>query len=124
MHGGSTSSRSAARRVVAFCAIALGLEVVAAFLQPFANWIPTLQVVMAVAYVLAIYLIARHRIPKAARSARSAMNVTGSCLSANHNGCEQHLTCPCFCHDNHIKRMMAWPADAMVPGPISAPAQH
>ena len=103
--------------------MALGSEVVAAFLQPFASWIPTLQVVMAAAYVLAIYLIARHRIPKVARSGQSAMNVTGNCLSANHNGCEQHLSCPCFCHDNHIKRMMAWPADAVNAGPISAPAQ-
>ncbi len=123
MHGGSSSSQRAARRVVAFCAIALGSEVIAAFLQPFASWIPTLQVVTAAAYVLAIYLIARHRIPRAARSGQSAMHVTGSCLSANHNGCEQHLRCPCFCHDNHIKRMMAWPADAVDAGPISAPAE-
>jgi hypothetical protein len=123
MHGGRISSRNAARRVVAFCAVALGLEVLAAFLQPFASWIPTLQVVMAAAYVVAIYLTALHRIPKATRSVRSAMNVTGSCLSANHNHCEQHLACPCFCHDNHIKRMMAWPTDAMDAGPISVPAE-
>jgi hypothetical protein len=108
---------------VAICAVALGMEVLAAFMQPFASWIPTLQVVMAAAYVLAIYLIALHRIPKVARSVQSAMNVTCSCLSANHNGCEQHLRCPCFCHDNHIKRMMAWPTGTVEAGPISAPAQ-
>lgn len=109
--------------MVAFCAIASGLEVIAAFLQPMASWIPTFQVAMAAAYVVAIYGIALLRIPKAARSMQRAMNITGSCLSANHDGCDQHLTCPCFCHDNHIKRMMAWPVDAVEAAPISAPAQ-
>jgi hypothetical protein len=123
MHGGRISSRNAARRVVAFCTIALGLEVLAAFLQPFASWIPTLQVVLAAAYVVAIYLTARHRIPKATRSGQSAMKITGSCLSANHGGCEQHLSCPCFCHDDHIKRMIFWPTDAVNVTPITAPAQ-
>jgi hypothetical protein len=115
MHGGRISSRNASRRVVACCAVALGLEVLAAFMQPYASWIPTLQVGLAAAYVVAIYLTALHRIPKAARSGQSAMNVTGSCLGANHHGCEQHISCPCFCHDNHIKRMMAWPADVVAP---------
>jgi hypothetical protein len=123
MHGGILSSRNAARRVIAFCAVALGLEVLAAFLQPFASWIPTLQVGMAAAYVVAIYLIARHRIPKALRPVHSVMKVTGSCLSANHASCEQHISCPCFCHDNHIKRMMAWPATATIARPISTTAQ-
>jgi hypothetical protein len=123
MHGGHISSSNAARRVVLFCTLALGLEVVAAFLQPFASWIPTFQVGMAAAFVAAIYLIARHRIPKAARSGQSVMKVTGSCLSANHDGCEQHLSCPCFCHDDHIKRMMAWPAGVVDARPISTPAQ-
>jgi hypothetical protein len=123
MHGGRISSCNAARRVVVCCAVALGLEVFAAFLQPFASWVPTVQVVLAATYVVAIYLTARRRIPKATRSGQSAMNVTGSCLSTNHNGCEQHVTCPCFCHDDHIKRMMAWPADAMNVGPFSVPAR-
>jgi hypothetical protein len=123
VYGGSISSRSAARRVVAFCAIALALEVVAAFLQPIASWMPTVQVALAAAYVAAIFGIALHRVPRAARSVQSAMKITGSCLSANHDGCGQHLACPCLCHDNHIKKMMAWPANEVLADPLSAPAQ-
>jgi hypothetical protein len=123
MYGGNTSSSNAARRVVAFVAIALGLEVVAAFLQPLASWIPTVQIALGVAYVVAIYGVALKRVPQAARSFQSAMKITGSCLSANHGGCGHHLSCPCFCHDNHIKQMMARPAAVISTNPLSAPAQ-
>jgi hypothetical protein len=109
--------------VVAFVATALTLEVIAAFLQPMASWIPTLQVALAAAAVAAIYGIARYRIPTAARSMKRIMSITGSCLSANHDGCGEHLACPCSCHDDHIKRMMAWPVTVVSFDPLSAPAQ-
>jgi hypothetical protein len=123
MYGGNTSSSSAARRVVAFVATALALEVIAAFLQPLASWIPTLQVAIAAGVVAAIYGVARYRIPTTARSMKSIMNITGSCLSANHDGCGKHLACPCLCHDNHIQQMMARPAHVVKIDPLSAPAQ-
>ena len=122
MYGGTTSPNRAVQRVVALCGVALGLEVLAAFLQPFAHWIPQAQLAVATSYAVAIYFIARHRIPKAARHEQSPFKVTGSCLSANHHGCGQHCECPCYCHDNHIKRMMVWPASSIDAGPIHSGA--
>lgn len=110
MYGGSISSRHASKRLVAFCGLVFGLEVAAAFLLPYSQWIPKLQIALAIGYALFIYTVARSRIPKAVRHQQSVFKLTVDCICANHVRCTDHLVCPCGCHDNHIKRMMAWPA--------------
>jgi hypothetical protein len=96
--------------LAALCCIVFVAEVCAAALLPGEGWIPRLQIVLAITYGLGIYCLARHRIPVATRQGQSIFKLTAYCICANHFRCSDHLTCPCGCHDNHIKRMMAWPA--------------
>jgi hypothetical protein len=110
VYGGSISSRNASRWLVALFGLVFGTEVASAYLFPHAGWIPKVQVALAVAYLVLVGVIARHRIPTAVRKQHSVFSLTVSCICANHFRCHEHLACPCACHDHHIKRMMAWPA--------------
>ena len=101
--------------MAAYVVLALGIEVVAASLQPMTTWIATVQVAIAVVGLSGVFFIARSRVPKAVRSVGSTLKLTGRCLSANHDGCGQHLTCPCHCHDHYISDLMVMPTRVIDP---------
>ena len=51
--------------------------------------------------------MARVRIPKQFRSFRAGMKVSLSCVHASHMRCDDHLHCPCACHDAVIYAAIA-----------------
>ncbi len=98
--------------MITLCGLIFGLEIGAAFLRPYAAWIPTAQVAIGVTFAAGVVGAARRRIPHAVRKQQSILKLTVNCIYANHLRCLEHIECPCGCHDNHIKRMVAWPAPA------------
>lgn len=98
--------------MVVFCVLVFGVEIGASFWRPYAAWIPTAQIAVAAAFGALVVWLARRRIPEAVRKQQSILNLTVNCIYTNHLRCTEHIACPCGCHDNHIKRMVAWPAPA------------
>jgi hypothetical protein len=52
-------------------------------------------------------LVALQRMPAQFRSLRTALRVSLPCLSAGHMRCDDHLACPCSCHDVVIHAAIA-----------------
>ena len=98
--------------MVAFSTLVFGVEIGAIFWRPYSAWIPTAQLAVAVAFGAWVVSAAHRRIPQATRKQQSILKLTVNCICGNHLRCIEHIACPCGCHDNHIKRMVAWPAPA------------
>lgn len=52
-------------------------------------------------------VVARLRMPKQLRSTKAAMRIALPCLVAHHENCDDHLQCPCKCHDMIIHTAIA-----------------
>lgn len=50
---------------------------------------------------------ARLRVPKQFRSLRASLRVSLTCVHGNHMHCDDHLHCPCSCHDTVIYSAIA-----------------
>lgn len=62
---------------------------------------------LAASAALVSTITARLRIPKQFRTLRAAMKVSLSCVHAGHMHCDDHLHCPCACHDAVIYAAIA-----------------
>ena len=58
------------------------------------------------AAVVSIF-VARLRMPKQFRGTVASMKISLTCLRARHMNCDDHLQCPCRCHDVVIHAAIA-----------------
>lgn len=52
-------------------------------------------------------IVARRRMPKQFRGTVAATKISLTCLGARHMNCDDHLQCPCRCHDVVIHAAIA-----------------
>lgn len=69
---------------------------------------PTTIIGMVAAAVAVVSIVvARHRIPKQFRSFGTSLKISLTCLHGSHVKCDDHLVCPCGCHDAVIYSAIA-----------------